>query len=87
MNYLSLYYKNDRNLGAKMLIKMIAGTFGGLVVGMLIGRVLIFEFDGTRIDLEIPLALVGALIGYLVMMIVGKMGASKGNSEKPAKQS
>jgi len=69
------------------LLKTLAGTFGGLVVGLVIGRVLIVEFDGTRIDLQIPLAMVGALVGYLVMAMISKIGGSKEKSEKPAKQS
>lgn len=63
--------------------KLTAGALVGLYFGMLLGRVMIVEYGGNPIDLEIPGAMLGAIVGYMgVRVFVGKRKAGKEEDAK-----
>ena len=63
--------------------KLTAGALVGMYFGMLLGRSMIVEFGGNPIDMEIPGAMLGAIVGYMgVRVFVGKKKAGKEEDAK-----
>ena len=59
-------------------IKMMIGALFGMYIGMLFGRSLIVEVGQNPIDMEVPGAMLGAIVGCtLVRVFTGSKKAGK----------
>lgn len=47
------------------VIQAVMAVVGG-VAGYAIGEAMIFAVDGSKLDLRLPVALIGVLIGYFI---------------------
>ncbi|MFQ5763483.1 MAG: hypothetical protein ACE5GT_01000 [Rhodospirillales bacterium] len=57
-------------------MKMVVGTLAGVVFGLLAGRSIVLQWGDTPIDMDIPGAMLGAIIGFTIARLVAGKGKS-----------
>lgn len=76
-----------------IFIKMVAGALIGAALGFLLGHAIFFQWEGTRVFMDIVGAMVGSILGFSVVRLfaggkkeapVADPKAQKGKSEKKA---
>jgi len=63
-----------------IFIKMMIGALVGMYIGMLFGRSLIVEVGQNPIDMEVPGAMLGAIVGCTLVRVF--TGSKKAGKEK-----
>jgi hypothetical protein len=84
----------DRYAGSgDVFLKMLVGAVVGAAFGFLLGRAIFFQWEGTKLVMEIPGAMLGSILGITLARLfsggkkeapVADPKAQKGKSAKKA---
>ena len=73
-------YRNGLALFATW-IKMIIGSLFGMYMGLLLGRSLIVEVGQKPIDMEVPGAMLGAIVGCTLVRVFSRNKIEEADGE------
>lgn len=72
--------------GTDPFVKMLVGTLAGVVFGLLAGRSLVIQWGDAPIEMDIPGAMIGAIIGFTIARLMAGKGKTPSAAEEQPKK-